>query len=87
MTQLAELKAELEPFKNTLVIDAPNEVVRLVDVIEEEDDYFWVYERLFDGICHSSCVMKWIPLKGYLPEEEYIRMVEMWNLNSSNKAT
>ena len=37
MTTLADLKAELEPFRNTLVIDDFDKVVRLVDVIDSED--------------------------------------------------
>ena len=55
MATLADLKAELEPFKNTLVIDDFDTVVRLVDVIDGEDDYYWVYDSR-KGIYHSSCV-------------------------------
>jgi hypothetical protein len=42
MTTLQKLKNELEPYKNTLVIYW-FDVVRLVDVIDGNDDYYWVF--------------------------------------------
>ena len=85
MTTLADLKAELEPFRNTLVIDDFDKVVRLVDVIDGEDDYYWVYDSR-KGIYHASCVGGWIPLKGFVEQEKYDRMVRIWNLNNIEKA-
>jgi len=41
MITLKELQDELEPYKNTLVLDC-FEVVRLTGVIDGEDDYYWV---------------------------------------------
>ena len=80
MARLSELKAELEPFRNTLVIDDFDTVVRLVDVIDGEDDYYWVYDSR-EGMYHSSCVGGWIPLKGFVEQEKYEKMVSIWNLN------
>lgn len=85
MITLEDLKAEVEPYKNTLVIDDFDTVVRLVDVIDGDDDYYWVYESR-NRIYYSSCVGGWIPLKGFLEQEKYDRMVRMWNLNNINKA-
>jgi hypothetical protein len=85
MEILTKLKAELEPFKNTLVIDGFNTVVRLVDVIDGEDDYYWVFDSR-KGIYHSSCVGGWIPLKGFVEQKKYDRMVSTWNLNNIEKA-
>jgi hypothetical protein len=84
MTTLEDLKKELEPYCNTLVLDY-FEVVRLVDVIDGEDDYYWVYDTK-KGIVHSSCVGGWIPLKGKIEDENYDRLVRVWNLNNIEKA-
>lgn len=80
---LEKLKEELEPFKNTLVLNF-NEVVRLVDASEDEMDFYWVYDTRKDGIIHSSCVCGWTPLKKYIPEQEYKNLVHVWNLNTLN---
>lgn len=85
MITLEDLKAEVEPYKNTLVIDDFDTVVRLVDVIDGDDDYYWVYESR-NRIYYSSCVGGWIPLKGFIEQEKYDRMVRIWNLNNINKA-
>jgi hypothetical protein len=79
MSTFDELKKQLEPYKNTLVLDF-FKVVRLVDVIDGEDDYYWIYDykgRIYRG----SCVLDWIPLKGYIPEDQYNNMVDIWNNN------
>ena len=85
MITLEDLKAEVEPYKNTLVIDDFDTVVRLVDVIDGDDDYYWVYESR-NRIYYSSCVGGWIPLKGFIEQEKYDRMVRIWNLNNINKS-
>lgn len=82
---LESLKNELEPYKNTLVIDEFDRVVRLVGVVDGEDDYYWVYDGI-RGVYWGSCVGGWIPLKGYIPEKNYNKMVSMWNLNHIEKA-
>lgn len=65
MATLSELQTELKPYQGTLVIDDFHKVVRLVDVIDAEDDYYWVYDD-HHGIYHASCVGGWIPLKGFI---------------------
>jgi hypothetical protein len=84
MTNLEELKKELEPYKNTLVIDELDGVARLVDVIDDGYDFHWIYESK-NTIRESSCVCGWIPLKGYIDDNKYQRLVSIWNLNN-NKA-
>lgn len=81
---LDSLKKELEPYKDTLVLDY-FEVVRLVDVFEDEDDFYWVYDS-HKGLVHSSCVVGWTPLKGTLGDEDYNELVRVWNLNNVEKA-
>lgn len=80
MSTLIEHKKELEPYKNTLVLDF-FDVVRLVDVIDGGDDYYWVYDTL-NGLKQSSCVTGWIPLKGKLNDDEYNHLVSIWNYNN-----
>lgn len=86
MADLKKLKKELKPYKNTLVIEVCNAIVRLVDVIDGEEDYYWVYDTENDGIHRSSCVMGWTPLKGFISDKKYKRMVSVWNLNNVEKA-
>jgi hypothetical protein len=81
MLTLSELKIELAPYVNTLVIDDLHRVVRLVDVVETDEDYFWVYDTN-TGIEYASCVGGWVPLKGFIRTNDYNRMVRIWNLNN-----
>ena len=91
MTTLKELQLELEPYKNTLVLADDFKVYRLVDVIYDESDkdwvtdYFWVYDY-FNSITWHSCVGGWTPLKGIISDNDYKRMVNIWNLNNHEKA-
>ena len=79
------LKNEMEAFKNTLVINDLFEVVRLVDVIEDDFDFYWVYDT-GKSITYSSCLGGWIGLKGCIDDDNYNRMVRIWNLNHVEKA-
>jgi hypothetical protein len=85
MITLNKLKEELEPYRNTLVLNY-FEVYRLVDVIDGEDDYYWVFDTMRRGIIHSTCVGGWIPLKGTLDDKKYQELVRIWNLNNVEKA-
>jgi hypothetical protein len=84
MNTLETFKKELEPYKDTLVISDFDAVVRLVDVIDGEEDYYWVYDT-YKGIVNASCVCGWIPLKGFIPEDDYNRLKNVWNLNNIEK--
>ena len=85
-TTLESLKEELKPYKDTLVINHFDKVVRLVDVIDEiEDDFYWVYDSR-TGIEYESCVVGWVPLKGYIRDKDYEKLVRIWNLNNIEKA-
>lgn len=86
MTTLSELKLELEPYKNTLVIDVTNYIiVRLVDVIDGEFDYYWIYDSK-KGFYYVSCVVGWIPLKGVIDKKKYNKLIHAWNLNNVENA-
>lgn len=85
MLTLRKLKTEIKPYVGTLVLNLFH-VVRLSDVIECEDDFYYVYNENFDKINHSSCCMTFIPLKHTLKEEDYIKLVKIWNLNNEIQA-
>lgn len=83
--ELKKLVEEIAPYKNTLVIGLYDKLYRLVDVVEyEDDDIFWVLESS-DGIIEVSCLIDYIPLKGFLPKEKYESLVNVWNLNNTNQ--
>lgn len=83
---LDELRKEMEPYKDTLVLNM-FEVVKLegveYDPGDEEwpDDLFWVYRQLDGKVLWSSCVGKWIPLKGKLNKKDYNNLERLWDLN------
>ena len=85
--KLNELMQELLPYENTLVINKSNEVCRLVSVLysEKDDEFYWVYDT-HNGIEFESCVVGWIPLKGFIREKDYDNLVRVWNLNNKHKA-
>ena len=80
MATLLELQAKIGVYKNTLVIGDNNNIVRLVDVIDGHEDFYWVYDTK-KGIIHSSCVGGWVALKGFILDKDYKRLVSIWNLN------
>ncbi len=86
---IEKLKKEIGKYKNTLVIGDLMDIVRLVGVIEETDDFYWLYDKGKYNkveISYSSCVGGWIPLKGFVPKKDYDRMVSIWNLNTPVEA-
>lgn len=80
--------------KHQLVID-DFKIVRLDDVEDGGDDYYWVYNQWVGmkgideqktGKYQASCVGEFTPLKGIIPDDDYYRMVHIWNLNNYVKA-
>ena len=80
MTTLKELQDELKPYRDTLVLDF-FDVVRLVGVTEDKDDFYWIFDTK-KGTVYSSCVCSWKPLKGHLKDSDYKELVRVWNLNN-----
>jgi len=87
--KVISLNTEIELHKNELVIDM-SKIVRLVDVVDGEEDYYWVYDEWIGmmncKLYESSCVGQHVLLKGYLPDDKYNELVRVWNLNQSEKA-
>lgn len=88
MATLESLQKELQPYKSTLVIGDFDNIVLLKDVIDGEDDFYWVYFGDVSGKrqeYHSTCVGGWVPLKGYILEKSYNELVRVWNLNNDQQ--
>jgi hypothetical protein len=83
MATLDDLKMEMKGIQGTLVLDH-FDVVRLIDVVDGEDDYYWVYKSSERGVYWSSCCGRWIPLKGKLDEKDYNEIERVWGLNENN---
>jgi hypothetical protein len=83
---LDELREEMAPYKDTLVLDY-FKVVRLEGVEYDPgdkdwpSDLFWVYRKLDGHTYWSSCCGKWMPLKGKITDEEYEWLEHVWKLN------
>lgn len=89
LDQVISLNKEIELHKNELVIDT-TKIVRLVDVVDGNEDYYWVYDEWI-GSGHSenyqsSCVGQHTLLKGFLPDDKYNELVRIWNLNQVEQA-
>lgn len=67
-------------YRGTLVLPAFN-VVRLVDMVIGDDDYYWVYEDTKGETRMDSCVGGFTPLKDRLTPEEYDQLVYMFDRN------
>jgi hypothetical protein len=85
---------EIELHKGELVIDG-HEIVRLEDVIDDDDDYYWVYNKWVglkgygekdEGKYYASCVGRHTLIKGFISDAEYKRIVHLWNMNNFVKA-
>jgi hypothetical protein len=85
-----ERNLEIQLHKGELVIDG-HKIVRLDDVVDGDDDYYWVYNDWVGlkgivekntGVYLSSCVGQHTLLKGFIPDDEYKRIVYQWNLNN-----
>lgn len=67
-------------YNNTLVLDYTNVRV-LRGWYDGEDDYYWVLQDLKGNTIQSSCVCEIIALKGYIPEDSYNRLKNMFQCN------
>lgn len=89
-----ELNEEIQNHRGELVIHR-FQIVRLEDVIDEGDDYYWVYNKFKGcdgldendkGLYEASCVGSHTRIKGFIPDEKYNRILNTWNLNNYVKA-
>ena len=75
---MEEAKTQLYPFKQKckdhigdLVIDESFTVVRMLGVIEGDDDNYWVVKSPHRGVVHQTCVGGFTPLKGKIDPYKY----------------
>lgn len=74
----------MAPYKGTLVIGGFYNIVLLKDVVDGDDDFYWVYFGVVSGAQKeymATCVGSWVPLKGFIDEIKYRHLVMVWNLN------
>jgi hypothetical protein len=80
MENLEIILKEYEALKGQFIIDCVDKVVRLIGIVEDDFDYYYV---LYDGerFIHHSCLMDPIPLKGKIDNKHYERLVKMAEIN------
>lgn len=74
----------LEKYKDTLVING-YEVQALRGLDEDEIDRIYILDSTSELDIGIGVLCGLIPLKGFLPEDEYNNMVRIWNLNYEPK--
>lgn len=62
-----------------------HKIILVKDVVQEPDDFYWVTEHWWRGEVLETCVGKWTPLKGVIPDKDYNDMVITWNYNNKTK--
>lgn len=80
-SNLKKILEEFEEHKGQFVItDFKHNVQRLIAIGEDDLDYYYVY---WDGRKTSweSCVGKFVPLKGYIRDEDYNEFIRLAKLN------
>ena len=81
---LKRLRESVSPFVNDLCIfDA--DIVRMIGVWEDDDDFYYVVRRLRGEVVHWSAVGGFISLRPYIPEDFYNFMDNMFESNGCIK--
>lgn len=78
--QHEELYDFIEKHRGEIVLDF-FETVRLEEIVDGEDDLYYVYRTAKKGIYYSSCVGGPVLLKGQISDEEYERLEGMFLVN------
>ena len=81
-SNLKSILEEFELYKGQFVIIWEKEVVRLVGVAHDEDDYYlltWSGKSL--QLQWVICLSRIIPLKGYIRDEDYQELIRIARLN------
>ena len=77
---------EFESLKGQFVIAGDWKVKRLVGVVEDDMDYYWLF---YDGRKFSldSCLCRIVRLKGKIGDEDYNELVRLAKLNHYDQTT
>jgi len=75
---------KFEKYKGQFVINASWQVQRLIAVSEDDMDWYWVF---YDGrkVNLCSCVMGFVPLKGFVEEKHYQEFIRLAKLNDYDR--
>lgn len=79
---LKSILDQFELYKGQFVIVWESEVVRLIGVAEDEDDYYYItWNGRNQELQWVVCLARIIPLKGYIRESDYAELVRISKLN------
>jgi hypothetical protein len=81
MATLEELQKETDKYKNTLVLDF-FEVKVFKEIIDDTEDYYYVYMGWRGNKSLCSCVGWFIPLIDRLDKDQYNYLARIWNGNN-----
>lgn len=78
---------QFEKYKGQFVIkhDLPNDtIVRFIGIGYDDMDYLYIY---YDGrkLSYATILDYMIPLRGFIPDEDYNQYIRRWNLNSYDR--
>lgn len=60
-------------------------IVKLIGFSEDRLDYYNVYCTIEGKIIHSSCVIGFTPIKGFVTDVEYNHIAAIWNFNTEDQ--
>ena len=85
-TNKTRIFQEFETLKGQFVITDSQSIERLLAIAEDDMDYYYV---TFDGrkITFNTCVGSLIPLKGYIREKDYEKLIRSAKLNHYDQPT
>ena len=85
MNNLDIILQEFEQLKGQFVITMNDTVERLIAIGDDTEDYYYI---TYDGrkFTWHSCIMGLIPLKGYIRQEDYDRLVQLAGFNHYDQA-
>ena len=85
-TNKTKIFQEFERLKGQFVITDSQSIERLLAIAEDDMDYYYV---TFDGrkITFNTCVGSLIPLKGYIREKDYEKLIRSAKLNHYDQPT
>lgn len=84
---LQALRADMGRHLGTLVIVVDGQVARLLDITEDDDDLYFVVQKMGGRIILESAVGWIVPLKPCLPSQDYARMDHVFALNGAPPST
>lgn len=82
ITKLMDEKAFdfIEKHRGEIMLDM-FDIVRLEEIVDGEDDFYYVYRKVYKGVHYSSYVGSPILLKGQISDKEYKFLEEIFFRN------